>query len=129
MIDWSNYPHFTADEFACKCGCGTNEIREELVASMQALRTKYGKPIYVSSGYRCPAHPIEARKKTPGTHSLGLACDVLVAGRDAHSLLTAASQMDVFTGIGVNQKGAGRFIHLDVVSDNPHFSRPTVWSY
>jgi hypothetical protein len=31
-----------------------------------------------------------------------------------------------FTGIGVQQKGSRRFIHLDVLQNPP---RPNVWSY
>jgi zinc D-Ala-D-Ala carboxypeptidase len=31
-----------------------------------------------------------------------------------------------FTGIGVQQKGSGRFIHLDTMEGG---TRPTVWSY
>jgi zinc D-Ala-D-Ala carboxypeptidase len=30
-----------------------------------------------------------------------------------------------FTGIGVQQKGTGRFLHLDTLEN----LRPTVWSY
>jgi hypothetical protein len=33
------------------------------------------------------------------------------------------------TGVGVNQKGSGRFIHLDIVEGNEHVSRPSIWSY
>jgi len=31
-----------------------------------------------------------------------------------------------FTGIGVQQKGTGRFPHLDTLEEPP---RPNVWSY
>jgi hypothetical protein len=31
-----------------------------------------------------------------------------------------------FTGIGVQQKGTGRFIHVDLTVGQ---NRPTVWSY
>jgi hypothetical protein len=34
-----------------------------------------------------------------------------------------------FTGIGVQQKGGGRFIHLDNLPNGPGQPRPTVWSY
>lgn len=128
MIDWSAYPNFTADEFACKCGCGTNEIRDALVSKIQTLRTRYGRPIIISSGYRCPNHPAEIRKSKPGTHSLGLAADIVVSRSDAHRLLKIALDLG-FTGVGVQQKGAGRFIHLDLAPGTPAHVRPTVWSY
>jgi hypothetical protein len=34
-----------------------------------------------------------------------------------------------FTGIGVKQKGKGRFIHLDDIEDSGDRPRPWVWSY
>jgi zinc D-Ala-D-Ala carboxypeptidase len=34
-----------------------------------------------------------------------------------------------FTGIGVSQKGAIRFIHVDDLPDAPGQPRPTIWSY
>jgi zinc D-Ala-D-Ala carboxypeptidase len=79
----------------------------------------------ITSGYRCPKHPIEAAKKASGAHSTGLAADIGVDGGEAHKILSLAMQLG-FTGIGVQQKGAGRFIHVDLVKSPP---RPNVWSY
>ena len=124
MIDWDKYPNFKAEEFNCR-HCGKNEMQSEFMARLQHLRGIYGKSMTISSGYRCPQHPIEAKKDAPGPHSTGLACDVAVQGAEAHKVLTLALELG-FTGIGVQQKGTGRFIHLDMVAGA---NRPTVWSY
>jgi zinc D-Ala-D-Ala carboxypeptidase len=124
MMEWSRYPNFKPAEFACS-HCGENEIQEELLDRLQALRNRYGRPMRITSGYRCSKHPIEAKKPSPGPHSSGLACDVGVEGADAHRLLGLALDAG-FKGIGVQQKGTGRFLHLDLV-EGPN--RPTVWSY
>jgi zinc D-Ala-D-Ala carboxypeptidase len=127
MIDWSKYPNFKADEFRCKCGCGADGIKEELVAKLQVMRTAYGKPMKINSGYRCPRHPIEAKKSTPGAHSLGIAADIGVQGPEAYRILALAVQQ-CFTGIGVQQKkGVEPFIHVDI--RNGELPGPTVWSY
>ena len=123
-IDRSKYPNFTAAEFSCS-HCGANEINESLLDKLQLLRNKYGKPMKITSGYRCPKHPIEAKKASPGAHSTGLACDIGVSGSEAHQVLSLAMELE-FTGIGVQQKGAGRFIHVDLTTSP---NRPTVWSY
>ena len=125
MIEWSKYPNFKASEFACS-HCGAQGIQEELVAKIQQLRTKYGKSMRITSGYRCPQHPVEARKTAPGAHALGLAADVGVEGAEAYKVLQIALKLG-FTGIGVQQKGSGRFIHLDV--RNGQLPGPVVWSY
>jgi len=123
-MDWSKVPNFKADEFKCS-HCGKNEMKPDFMAKLQALRTTYGKPMRVTSGYRCPQHPIEAKKAAPGAHASGCACDIGVEGADAHALLTLALGAG-FTGIGVQQKGTGRFIHLDTMTTGV---RPTIWSY
>lgn len=120
-MNWADYPNFTEVEFRCR-HCGKQAMRPEFMGRLQALRDAYRKPIIITSGYRCTDHPVEKAKATPGMHSTGLACDVDVQGADAHELMRLAFHLG-FTGIGVQQKGAGRFVHLDLRS------APTVWSY
>lgn len=100
-------------------------MQPEFIAKLQTLRTQYGAPMRVTSGYRCPGHPVEAAKDTPGVHTKGCAADIAVQGTNAHRLLRLAFAAG-FTGIGIQQKGGGRFIHLDTSNDEP---RPNVWSY
>ncbi|MDP2715526.1 D-Ala-D-Ala carboxypeptidase family metallohydrolase [Rheinheimera sp.] len=124
-MDWSYYPNFTESEFACK-HTGECKMQPAFMERLQTLRIAYGKPMQISSGYRSPSHPIEAIKTKPGVHSSGRACDVVVRGADALKLIELAIKHG-FTGIGVNQKGASRFIHLDDLTNAD--SRPTIWSY
>jgi zinc D-Ala-D-Ala carboxypeptidase len=123
-MKWELYPNFKKSEFDCT-HCGKNAMTPEFMGKLQALRNAYGKPMRVTSGYRCPQHPIEAKKATPGAHASGCAADIGVEGRDAHALLKQAFMMG-FTGIGVQQKGTGRFIHLDTLEGG---LRPNCWSY
>lgn len=123
-MNWSDYPNFSAKEFACS-HCGENEMKPDFMAKLQKLRTAYGKPMKITSGYRCAKHPIEAAKSAPGAHAIGCAADIGIQGAEAHKLLSLALQ-EGFTGIGVQQKGTGRFLHLDTLQGS---TRPTVWSY
>ena len=123
-MNW-DFKNFSQEEFACK-HTGANGISLELVDKLQLMRDLYKKPIIVTSGYRSPEHPIEKSKDKPGVHTEGLAVDISCEKGDAYELLGLALQLD-FTGIGVNQKGNGRFLHLDISKDRK--SRPTVWSY
>jgi zinc D-Ala-D-Ala carboxypeptidase len=125
MLDWGKYPNFTAGELKCQ-HCGAEGIKPELMDKLQELRTRYGKPMKITSGYRCPQHPIEAKKTSPGAHALGLAADVGVEGAEAYQVMKLAFELG-FTGIGVQQKGTGRFIHLDV--RNGQLPTPATWSY
>jgi uncharacterized protein YcbK (DUF882 family) len=131
VIDWSNM-NFTQDEFTCRCGCNTFNMDHDFLQTLQDVRTSYGRVMNVSSGYRCAAHPVEARKiergGKPGAHYSGKAVDILVAGEAALELLRVALAHPNVKGIGVNQKGAhsSRFIHIDTLTGP---NRPTIWSY
>ena len=96
---------------------------------LQLLRSLYGSPLVITSGYRSPRHTIEAAKETPGTHSLGRAVDIACNGAEALDLIGEALEVE-FTGFGVQQKGENRFLHLDDLRDGEHTApRPTIWSY
>jgi zinc D-Ala-D-Ala carboxypeptidase len=125
-MDWSKYsPFFKKEEFDCK-HTGDNEMKPEFMDKLLAIRKRYGKPMWVTSGYRSPKHPIEAAKKASGAHSTGRACDVAIQGSEALELLKIALE-EGMTGIGVQQKGSGRFLHLDDVTEE--IQRPWIWSY
>ena len=119
--------YFSDKEMACQ-HCGATKTDAAFMDALDSLREAYGKPMIVSSGYRCPNHPIEAKKATPGAHASGKAIDIAVSGADAVRLLYFALEFG-FTGIGIQQKGSGRFIHLDICTADDGLPRPTIWSY
>ena len=123
------YRYFTDKELSCY-HCGKEDMQPSFMEDIIKLRELLGFPLVVTSAYRCPNHPIEAPKKTPGAHSTGMAIDIRIAGNNAHRLLDAALRAG-FSGIGVSQKGnyAERFLHLDKVASSEGRPRPTVWSY
>lgn len=125
---WNLYPNFSKEEFDCK-HTGKNEMQHSFMTKLQALRTAYGKSMRITSGYRDYTHPVEAKKPNKnGSHPTGLAADIAVERGDAYQLLKLALELG-FTGIGIQQKGGGRFIHLDTIEDNSLQPRPTIWSY
>lgn len=125
-MNWSDYPNFSEEEFRCK-HTGKCPMHPDFMARLQRLRTAYGKPMKITSGYRDKTHPIEAKKTAPGAHASGRACDVAIRGAEAVELLKLALELG-FTGIGVQQKGDGRFLHLDDIEDGTQ-PRPMIWSY
>lgn len=123
--------HFTHDELRCPC-CGVNGIKQPLLDALEKLRERYGKPIPVTSGYRCSAHNRLVSKTGPlGPHTTGLAVDTHVNNAvDAYRLVQLAFELG-FTGIGVKQHGdnAGRFVHLDIILGVQGIPRPAIWTY
>lgn len=118
--------NFTREELQCKCGCGKMEIPMASINRLQKLRDMVGFALPITSGYRCPDHNarVSGTGRT-GPHTKG-AFDIGVSHHQAYMVLAAAIAVG-FTGIGVNQKGTGRFIHVDDLPESD--LRPTVWSY
>jgi zinc D-Ala-D-Ala carboxypeptidase len=127
MIDWNTSTYFSQYEFKCS-HTGKCDMNPEFIDKLNDLRLAFGKPMTITSGFRDITHPIESKKKTPGAHTTGQAADIAVSREDAFHLLSLALSKG-FTGIGIQQKGSGRFIHLDTLENSPERPRPTIWSY
>lgn len=125
MPGWRN---FSRSEFQCHC-CGENEITDEFIDVMQQLRTEINIPLHISSGYRCSNHAKEKGKPHKGAHGLGIAADITISRQAAHKLLEAAYKHPKVTGIGINQTGGKRFIHIDIASNEAYRPRPITWTY
>jgi zinc D-Ala-D-Ala carboxypeptidase len=121
--------YFTKSELACPC-CGVSALmRLETVDRLDRLRELFGKPLQLSSAYRCPAHNAAVSSTgADGPHTTGQAVDVVCRGTDAFVLAGQAMRLG-FTGIGVQQRGGSRFLHLDDLPNSSRFPRPWLWSY
>ena len=96
---------------------------------VERLRVRFGKPLKITSAARCPQHnKAVSGTGATGPHTTGRAIDFGVQGQDALLLMRLAMEQD-FTGIGVNQKGGIRFIHIDDLPNAPGQPRPWCWSY
>ena len=133
-MNWEPIRFFAASEFVCRgvtCCGGTERMDEDFVLRLDDLRKALGKPIIITSGYRCPEHN-DAVSSTgrKGPHTTGKAVDIAVYGRDAFTIIRLALERG-FTGLGFKQHGphGQRFMHLDTLSDHGHPPRPWVWTY
>lgn len=121
-------PHFSDGELMCKCGCELLP-EQDFMDKIEALRVAYGRSMTVTSAARCPAYnaKVSGTGRT-GPHTTGRAIDIAIDRKAAWELLNLAVQFG-FTGIGVQQKGGGRFLHFDDLPNAPGQPRPTIWSY
>jgi zinc D-Ala-D-Ala carboxypeptidase len=118
-MDWDDIQHFKKQEFDCQ-HTGKNEMKKEFVVMLDYLRSLYGKPLKITSGYRDVSHPIEAKKSKGGTHTQGIAADIYIDNSvDRRIILDLALALG-FKGIGI----ADNFIHLDT-----RCSTPVCWVY
>ena len=98
---------------------------EKLLSMLDNLREAYGYPIKLTSTYRSPDHPIEAKKKAPGEHAYGAAVDIACVGGEATFKLVRAAIEVGFTRIGVSRKN--NFVHVGI--GYPDAPPITLWTY
>ncbi len=112
--------NFSRAELACK-HCGGLILNFDLLDALQELRNLAGRPIIVTSGYRCPDHP-ESRKRPASHHVLGQAADVVISRRSLREAYNLARKVPAFAkgGIGVYPDPEDLFLHLDVRKDGPN---------
>lgn len=102
--------YFNSTEFDCHGSgcCSTTLINETLVEYLQKIREHFGKPITITSGYRCATHNRNVGGATGSRHSKGDAADIVVSG------VTPAEVAKYAESIGI--KGIGLysdFVHID----------------
>lgn len=120
--------HFDESEFACHCGrgvhCDAPPISPELVAFLEKLRSKLGKPVRITSGTRC-AYWNKRVGGAPGSlHVRGLAADIAVGNEAAAKALDKLADELGAGGIGL----AKTFVHVDLRPRALGFP-PLRWSY
>ena len=118
---------FKKHELQCN-HCGRCEMDDAFLGKLDILRYAYGKPIYLTSAYRCPEYNDKISKTgANGPHTTGKAVDIRVYGTNAAELLKHACNIG-FMGLGFSQKGdhKQRFIHIDDIDSE---LRPWIFSY
>ncbi len=102
-----------------------NKMDPVLLAMLDDLREEYGYPIKLTSTYRSPDHPIEAKKSKPGEHAYGAAVDIACVGGEATFKLVKAAIEIGFTRIGISRKN--NFVHVGI--GYPGAPETTIWTY
>ena len=117
--------HFRASEFRCRCldkglrsaeFCGGNIAPEgvdpALIEGLEILRAELGgRPIYVTSAYRCPAYNRKIGGAPKSYHVTGKAADIVVSGVDYLEVMRVIERLGIFTGRGLYPDG--HFVHVD----------------
>ena len=120
------YKYFTEDELKCS-HTGECKMDKAFMKVLDEIREECGFAFVITSAYRSPKHPIEAKKSRPGAHASGKAVEILVHMEQAYKVVEVALRFGI-KRIGVSQKGdvGARFIHLDMEETR---AAPRIWSY
>ena len=105
--------HFNEDEFRCRCcrGLPAGGMSPELIRRLEELRSRVGRPLVITSGYRCSAHNKAVGGSPKSQHMLGTAADVIAGSIGVDALAEAAESVG-FGGMGRYHRQG--FVHVDV---------------
>lgn len=115
MTFMHTYPNFTLSEFVNSETAKKRKIDntpsfeivshlEELVSTiLQPIRTAYGKPLNVTSGYRCPALNKAVGGSPTSAHLYGYAADIQPADGNVKGLIAFAERFMKDNGIMFDQ--------------------------
>lgn len=107
--------NFQFKEFDChgKGCCSTTIIDEKLVEYVQRIRDHFGKPVTITSPYRCEVHNAKIGGATRSNHMQGKAADIVVQGVSSREVAKYAESIGIL-GIGLYETAKdGYFTHID----------------
>ena len=107
--------HFSSNEFDCHGSgcCSSTLINEKLVQYLEQIRMHFGRPITITSGYRCITHNRNVGGATGSRHSKGDAADIVVQGVTPRTVAQYAESIGIL-GIGLYETASdGYFVHID----------------
>jgi uncharacterized protein YcbK (DUF882 family) len=103
--------NFVVKEFSCQDSSDPVFISDELVEVLQKIRTHFGRPLIISSGFRTASHNKKVGGATYSQHLYGTAADICISGVKPKDMAAFAETLLPNTGgIGIYSWG----IHVDV---------------
>lgn len=111
--------NFDSQEFACRCGCGFDDINPSLVHRLQVVRDIAGCRIVILSGCRCSKHNAAVGGTPESYHLVGQAADwrfIHFIGRrmNLEHILTETSKLTWDWSGGYHFYSELGFIHTDI---------------
>ena len=118
--------YFNTKEFESKDGqpspYGEAVVRRELIVRLNAIRSRFGKPIIVNSGYRSPDHNKAVGGVKNSFHVQGLAADIRPEDlKDLPELQKIADELNPHGGVGFYNT----FVHVDVRGEKSRWNNRT----
>ena len=107
--------NFKSTEFDCHGSgcCSQTKVDDKLIQYLQQIRNHFGKPVNISSAYRCETHNKNVGGATGSRHKSGEAADIYISGVTPAEIAKYAESIGIL-GIGLYETDAdGHFVHVD----------------
>lgn len=113
IIKTTNFSSGTDPKLLCTCGhpeCDKRSVNQLTLDQVQKIREDLGSPMSVTSGGRCPNHPNEVKKTSPGDHQLCFGIDIGCANAQEETKLKVLAGRYGATRVAGSAKDG--FIHM-----------------
>lgn len=98
-------------EVACKCGCSMIPTKE-MLDKFDEIREKFGKPIHISSGFRCEKQNKKIGGSAKSNHCSGLAIDVVRTDSLEDFIVKNLETLNIYIE---DLKSTPTWIHIQIV--------------
>jgi len=92
-------------------------LRKLSLTVLEPIRTKLGRPIIVTSGYRCPRLNAAVGGASSSAHLKGAAADIIVPGLSADQLFEQIRRLDLVVDQVINEYH--QWVHVGIATDRP----------
>lgn len=120
--------YFDTKEFESKDGKASpfdeTVVKRELIVLLNAIRSRYGKPVVVTSGYRSPEHNEAVGGVKNSYHTLGLAADIRPLNENRSDLTMfqkICDELNPHGGVGFYDT----FCHVDIRGERARWDNRT----
>ena len=116
--------HFSLVEFQCP-DCHVGKPSPHLLSILEGARVLYGRPLIITSGYRCKKHNAEVGGVEPSEHGNYQTQTTDAADIAAISADDRYELVKIFLGFGVPRLGIGNYhLHVGV---SPVLPQPAIF--
>lgn len=115
--------YFSAAEFRrCDPPCTIEQMDEEFLAILDAIREEAGIPLVINCAYRSKTHDLAKGRSGNSSHTRGLAVDIRANTSATRYKIVAAALANGITRIGIGKT----FVHID---NDPTLPQGVIFDY
>jgi hypothetical protein len=118
-IDWQTIKYLKKEEFKCECGgryCSgyPAQLSKALVHILDTVRSRYGKPITITSGLRCVKQNAIDGGIVNSKHLYGKAADFWFSGMDKTAVIAYMRTLPGYSYAYTNEGNMRYAVHIEV---------------
>ncbi len=127
MARYDFAPHFSEEEFTCRCGCGTHNPNQAFLERLERARGRAEIPFNITSGSRCQEHNEDVGGVDSSSHVASEAMESHAGDIDARGSRQRGIIIPALVAVGFNRLGfAKSFVHVDI---DPALPPNMIWLY